>query len=64
MADARLKGFRKENGHLIRQSSGKIYETDISLLTWLIYRDKRTDTGYRPKRGLNSFIEHQAYHQS
>ena len=29
-----------------------------------IYHDDRTYIGYRPKRGLYSFIEHQTYHQS
>ena len=30
-------------------ASSQINETDISLLTWLIYHDDRTDTGYQPK---------------
>ena len=66
MADTRLIGVKKENRHLIdkTRASSQINETDISLLTWLIYYDDRTDNGYRPKRGLNSFTEHQTDHQS
>ena len=41
----------------------EINETDISLLTWLIYHEDSNDIEYRPKQELNSFIEHQNNHQ-
>ena len=66
MTDTRLIVVRKKKDLRLDKAwaSSEINETDISLLTWLIYHDDRTDTGYRPKRGLNSFIEHQTYHQN
>ena len=41
------------------RASSQINETHVSLLTFLIFHDERTDIGYRAKRGLNSFIENQ-----
>ena len=40
------------------------FKIDIYFLTWLNYHDDRTDIGYRQKRGLNSFTQHQIYYQS
>ena len=46
MADTRLIGVRKENKPL---TSSQLIGINMSLLTWLIYYNDRTDIVYRPK---------------
>ena len=46
MADTRLIGVRKENTPL---TSSQLIEINMSLLTWLVYYNDRTDIVYQPK---------------
>ena len=66
MTHKNLIGVKKKIDHSLDKAwaSSQINETKISFLNWLVYHDDRADIVYRPTRGINSFIEHQNYHQS